>query len=159
MPENNETSPNNSGDPEALGDAGKKALQAERARAEAAEKRLREVEASLHTATEAHEAALKDLHSQIETLTNEYNTTVSEKTRLEVLYSKKVDPEVAEFVTGATVEDLEASAEKVVARLQGMASTSATGTPKPDLTQGAAGKTSPATTAEQFASYVEATFK
>ena len=36
MPENNETSPNNSGDPEALGDAGKKALQAERARAEAA---------------------------------------------------------------------------------------------------------------------------
>ena len=145
------------GDPDALGDAGKRALQAERARAEQAEKGLREAQAALHEVKQSHEAAVKELTAQIETLSTANTAVASEKARLEVLYSKKVDPDVAEFVTGATVEELEASAEKVVSRFQSMSSSPAT--PKPDLTQGAAGKSAPASTAEQFASYVEATFK
>ena len=54
-----------SGDPEGLGDAGKKALQEERAARAEAEKRLREVEADLQAAKDRHAMEVAGLQEQV----------------------------------------------------------------------------------------------
>lgn len=150
-----------SGDPEGLGDAGKKALQEERAARAEAEKRLREVEADLQAAKDRHAMEVAGLQEQV----TAGESALSEMTRArdvsEVLLRKGLSVEDAGWLQGDSVEDLEASADRLIARIGSAveelgAAVQKPPTPKPDKTQGAAGASAPTSTADQFAAAMDA---
>lgn len=133
----NDHAPATQGDPEGLGDAGKKALQAERARADAAEKRLREVEADLKSQKGEHETVIQKLNDQLKEGTSLAEQAIAERDRFQVAYSKQVPADLIEFLQGSTPDELTASAEKLMAHI------GAPKTPVPDPMQGASGQEPP----------------
>lgn len=132
--------------PEELGDAGKKALTAERDARKQAERKNAEYEARLK---EIEDANLSELEKATRER-DEYRETVAkiqrENDRNRVAIEKGVPSDLIEFITGETAEDMAAKADLLISRLNASPST-----PKPDRTQGASGKEAPITTAQQFA--------
>lgn len=141
------------GEPEVLGDAGKKALQEERAGRAAAEKRLREVEAQLESLNSDFASKVAGFEEVIAERDKEITSISHSRDLYQVLLDQGLSVNDAEFVRGSTVEELTESAEKFKARL---ASKEQVALPKPDMTQGAAGSGTPTSTKDQFAAWAEA---
>ena len=136
------------GDPEALGDAGKKALQAERAARESAEKRLRDVEATLERLQGEHGEKVKALEDEVKAAQLSATEAGTERDRYQVAYEKGLPVDLVDYIRGADREEMTASAERLVAHLKPVE-----GTPKPDMTQGATGQSAPTSTTDMFAQY------
>lgn len=122
-------------DADQLGDAGKKALAAEREQRKAAEKELakyRKAEADKADAdkTEAEKRAAAEQRAVDAEL---------RATRLEVAHEKGLTPAQAKRLVGTTREELEADADEVLRDFPTTPAKSAG--PKPDPSQGARGET------------------
>lgn len=152
-------------DSSGLGDAGKKALQAERARADQAEKDAREAKAALQAATvdhekkiteltAAHESAVEALQQQVAEATETANRAGVERDRVQAAYQVGLPADLVEFLRGESLEELTKSAETLKTH------TSVGSNPSglvPDPSQGAAGSSGPVSTAELFASTFKTT--
>lgn len=123
----------------ALGENGKKALQAERDARKAAEKAL----ADAQTAWETEKASLTALLSEA---TQTATTAQADAARVSVFRDKDIPKELEKFVQGASVEELAASADEVLAAFHPQDTPpTPDGNPdpdkplgmRPDLTQGA----------------------
>ena len=121
-----------------LGETGLKALQTERDARKAAEK-------ALNDATAKWEAEKATLTKKAQEASDTATKAQAEAARVNVFRTKRIPTELEEFVTGATVEELEASAEKVLAAFHPTPpATGGQGDGKqplgmrPDMTQGAA---------------------
>lgn len=132
--------------PEELGDAGKKALTAERDARKQAERKNAEYEARLKEIEDANLSELEKATRERDEYRDSLATIQRESDRNRVALEKGVPSDLIEFITGDTAEDMAAKADLLISRLNASPST-----PKPDRTQGASGKEAPVTTAQQFA--------
>lgn len=146
------------GDPDSLGDAGKRAIQAERDARSAAEKRVRELETQIEQATASHTAAIESLRSEIESA----NSAVTEKQketeavqadllRYKVGLRKGLPEQVIDRLRGSDETELEADADSFAQVLK-----SGTTSIHPDPSQGARGSTGTETNADKFGAFLEA---
>lgn len=158
------TQPGNDGDGDHLGEAGKKALAAERERAKAAEKLVTDLQQQLTAMRPAMDMLAKlqqvttpadertDLQQLQEKLAAVEKTAAEERLarlRLEVIQAKGLTPAHAEWLRGSTVEELAASADQLIALFPGAQQPNGQqpagmpgaipGVPRPDPTQGARG--------------------
>lgn len=120
-----------------LGEAGKKALAAEREQRKAAEKELakyRKAEAEKADAdkTETEKRAAADARADAAEL---------RATRLEVAHEKGLTPAQAKRLVGSTREELEADADEVLRDFPVTPAATGPKAPKPDPSQGAKGET------------------
>jgi hypothetical protein len=132
--------------PEELGDAGKKALTAEREARKQAERQLSEYAARLKEIEDANLSELEKAQREATEARETLATIQRENDRNRVALEKGVPSDLIEFITGDTAEDMAAKADLLISRLNASPST-----PKPDRTQGASGKEAPISTAQQFA--------
>ena len=151
-----ETTPNEveneTSDSEVLGEGGKRALQAEREARASAERRVQELETTLQSATDAHAQKLAELEEQVAAANAAASAVSVERDRTRVAYEAGLPTDLVEFLKGDSVEDLQASAETLLAHV---AKGQEQVVPKPDLSQGANGDPVAASTAEQFAAAFE----
>lgn len=128
-----------------LGDAGKKAIQAEREARKAAEKAAAEYRAKLQEIEDANLSEVERAKREAEQTSQELAALRSENLRNKVALEKGLPVDLIGFLTGDTEEDVAAKADLLLSRI------SAPTTPKPDRSQGASGKGAPLSTAQQFA--------
>lgn len=121
------------GDPAELGDAGRKALAAERKRADDAVKAQKALEAQLDQAANANLTETQRMQKQLEELTAQYQASQLEATRNRVIASEAIPASLAGFVSGADEAALVASAQALKAAVS---AATAPGTPVPDPSQG-----------------------
>lgn len=147
-------------DSSGLGDAGKKALQAERARADQAEKDAREAKAALQAATvdhekkitdltTAHETAVQALQQQVAEATETANRAGVDRDRVQAAYEAGLPADLVEFLRGESLEEFQKSAETLKTHTKAGAGL------VPDPSQGAAGTAAPISTTEMFAQYAQ----
>lgn len=134
-------------DEQELGAGGKRALSAEREARRAAERELSEARAALKEIEDAKLSELERAQRDAQEAREELAALRVENTRYQVVQTKGVPAELAEFITGDTEEEMAAKADLLLARLPASPST-----PKPDRTQGASdGNARPVSNAEAFA--------
>lgn len=140
-----------------LGEAGKKALQAERDARAQAEKRVKELEQQISTVQsqfeaerETFQASIDDLTGQLSTATNEATEAAGSALKLRVALRKGLPEQFADRLKGDDEAALEADADQFALLTVGQGKT----TPKPDLSQGAKGGRGETSTAQQFADAV-----
>lgn len=133
-----------------LGDAGKKAIQAERDARKAADKRADELAAELKSIRDAQLSVEDRAKQEAAATAAELAALRLESNRKTVALDKGVPVDLLEFLTAETKEAMEAQADTLLARIN------APKTPKPDTSQGASGTTSNLSTAQQFAQWTEA---
>ena len=121
---------------EPLGDAGIKALQAEREARKQAEQALAAQKAQWDTERATLSQQLTEAANKATEEAEKATAKSAEAAREKVLRLKKVPDVLEEFVTGATPEELEASADKVLAAFT-QAGTKAGKGMAPDPSQGA----------------------
>lgn len=121
------------GDPAELGESGKKALAAERKRADDAVKAQKALQAQLDQAADANLTETQRMQKQLEELTSQYQASQVEATRNRVIASEEVPASLAGFVSGGDEAAMVASAQALKAAL---ADASKPGTPAPDPSQG-----------------------
>jgi hypothetical protein len=150
---NDLTPPAQQGDPAELGDAGKKALEAERAarkaaekRAEAAESKAAELETQLGALETTHQQALAEVTTSAEDARTEAERAAADVLRYRVALETGVPAKHIGRLQGATEEELRADAASFVADI-----VPGKTTPKPDLSQGPQGADATQSTADQFA--------
>ena len=122
------------GDPAELGEAGRKALAAERKRADDAEKAQKALQAQLDKAADASLTETQRLQKQLEELTSQYQASQLEATRNRVIAAEQIPSSLAGFVSGDDEAAMVASAQALKTAL---AEASKPGTPVPDPSQGA----------------------
>ena len=151
------------GDPDALGDAGKKALDAERKRADDAEKALKASDARLQALEQEGLSDLDKARKEIETLkaaNAQLESDASQKsleiTRLNVGIDEGLDKRLISRLTGTDEESFKADAATLRELIPSDANQSPF--PKADPSQGPKGNTGNQTTADQFADAIEAAF-
>lgn len=105
------------GDEAALGDAGKRALDAERKARAAAERRAKEAEAKLKEADDAKLSEVERLQSQVAELTKRAEGAESRADRFEVAAAKGLSLAQARRLVGSTKEELEADADEMRSEL------------------------------------------
>lgn len=103
--------------PEGLGDAGKKALEAERKARREAEKRLKVLEAKIQEAEDADKSEAERLQAQVATLTKQAEAAQAKVDRFEVAAAKGLTPAQARRLVGSTKEELEDDADAMRAEL------------------------------------------
>lgn len=130
-----------------LGDAGQKAIKAERDARKAAERTAADLAAKLKSIEDANLSELERTKKAAEESAAELAQVRLENTRTRVALEKGVPADLIEFLTGATEEEIAAKADVLLARL------GSSGTPKPDLSQGAKGSTQKKSTGDQFADF------
>jgi len=138
--------PTPQGDPEKLGDGGKKALDAERAARKAAESRVAELESQLTTIEATHQQALEAATSEAATARTEAEKAASDVLRYRVALETGVPARHIGRLQGDTEEALREDAAAFVADI-----VPGKTTPKPDPSQGPKGDNAKPSTAEQFA--------
>ena len=131
---------------EPLGEAGKKALAAERDARKAAEKALREAQEQIDAFKAEQMSDLEKAQAEAQKWQEEAQAATARSLRYQIATAHGISAEDAEtFLTGTDEETLTRQAE----RLQALATPS--GTPAPDPTQGARGDKPKQTTAQKFA--------
>lgn len=138
--------PAGQGDPDQLGDGGKKALDAERAARRAAEARVAELENQVTTLTTSHQQALDAATSAATEATSRAEKADSEVLRYRVALETGVPAKHIGRLQGDTEEALREDAASFVADI-----VPGPATPKPDLSQGPQGGDAKQSTADQFA--------
>lgn len=141
MSDDTTTTTDPQGDPE-LGEAGKRAIAAERTRADAAERRVRELEGSIS----GFEAQIADLTGERDTLTNDLTSRDATITRLNVGIDKGLPKSLIQRLQGDDEEALLADAESLLEFVPADTKSS----PRPDPSQGPK-ETGTPSTAQQFA--------
>lgn len=129
------------GEPE-LGEAGKRAIAAERTRADAAERRVRELEASIG----GFETQIADLTSERDTLTADLGNKDATITRLNVGIDKGLPKSLIARLQGDDEDALLADADALLEFVPADSKPS----PRPDPSQGSKDTGTPST-AQQFA--------
>ena len=112
------TEPDATSEPEPLGDAGIAALQKERDQRKALEKQIRELKPLAAKARELEEASKSELDKAAERATAAEARAAAAEAQLvrkDIAAAKGLKPEAAEFLTGTTPEEIEASADKWLA--------------------------------------------
>lgn len=138
--------PQTQGDPAELGDAGKKALDAERAARKAAEKAASDLQAQLDQINQANESAVEKAQREAKEAQEAAVKATAEALRFRVAAKHGISDEDAElFLTGSDAETVERQAAALVARTP-------TG-PRPDPSQGAKGTAGAKTPADSFAEF------
>lgn len=145
--------PNPQGDPEQLGDSGKKALDTERAarkaaevRAAAAESRVTELETQIGTLETTHQQALAEVTQAATDAEARAASAEGDTLRYKVALETGVPARHIGRLQGDTEEALREDAASFVADI-----VPGKTTPKPDLSQGPQGGDAPQSTADQFA--------
>lgn len=115
-----------------LGDAGQKALKAERDARKAAERSTAELQAKLKEFEDAKLSDLERAQSQAAEAATELEALRAENIRKSVALSKGLPAELIEFLPNGTEEEVAAKADLLLSKLN------APGIPKPDPSQGAA---------------------
>ena len=137
---------------EQLGDAGKKALIAEREARKAAEKRAADIEARLREHETAQMSELERAQQQAKEWQQQAEAATVTALRFQIASRHGINADDADvFLTGTTEEEMTAQATRLAALTT---STGPTG-PKPDRTQGGQGAAPQQTTAEKFATAFE----
>jgi len=140
--ENNTETEGTTPDTQGLGDAGKRALEAERKARAAAEKRAREAEAKVKEAEDADKSEVERLQSQVAELTKTAEAATARADRFEVAAAKGLSLAHARRLVGSTKEELEADADAMRSEL-GIGDEpkgKPTGRPQEDLKAGASNK-------------------
>lgn len=134
------------GEPAELGDAGKRAIQAEREARATADATARDAVAQLAALTEQHAAATAELDQ----IKSGIPATIAESLKAHVVALQGISEDDADlFLTSSDPETLLRQAARLAER------TTAPLTPAPDLSQGSKGNTSPGSTGEAFADFIE----
>lgn len=139
------TEPANEQEAPELGEAGQKAIKAEREARRAAEKSAAELSARLKEIEDAQLTDLERAKQEAEQNAAELAKLREDNIRQKVALAKGVPTDLIEFLGSGSEEQIVARADLLVARLNAPTS------PKPDLSQGATGSTPKLSTAQQFA--------
>lgn len=102
---------------EELGEAGKRALDAERRARRQAESRLKELEGKVKEAEDAEKTELERLQGQVADLTKQAEAAEAKATRFEVAAAKGLTLAQARRLVGSTREELETDADEMRAEL------------------------------------------
>ena len=148
MTDDNQPDPGTEPQADSLGEAGKKAIAAERARATAAEKQLKALQTQLDEAT----SQLTSLQTMNGDLTAQLSDREKANLRLTVGLEKGLPKGLIERLKGDDEESLTADADELLQLLPSGGAPSSS-QPKPDPSQGARGP-GKTTTAQQFAAAV-----
>lgn len=100
-----------------MGDAGKRALEAERKARAAAEKRAKEAEARIQAVEEADKSEVEKLQARVADLTKTTEAAMARADRFEVAAAKGLSLAQARRLVGDTKEELEADADELRADL------------------------------------------
>lgn len=100
-----------------LGDAGKKALDAERAARRKAEKELGELKTQVQSLEDAGKSEVDKLRSQVASLTKDAEAATAKADRMEVAAAKGLTLAQARRLVGSTKDELEADADELLADL------------------------------------------
>lgn len=119
-----------------LGDAGKKALAAERAAKRAAEKRAAELEARVQEFEDSNKSEQEKAAARAEAAEKRAAEAEAKALRLEVADELKVPANLRKFLTASTADDLREQATALMDELTAATAGQRT-TPRPDPTQGA----------------------
>lgn len=138
------------GDPDALADGGKKALDAERNARKAAERRVGELENQVTSLQSSHETALTAATTAATEATTRAEAAEGNTLRYRVALETGVPAKHIGRLQGDTEEALREDAAAFVADI-----VPGPTTPKPDPSQGAKGEPAKSSTADQFASAIE----
>jgi hypothetical protein len=134
-----------------LGDAGKRAIQSERRRADSFEKQLKAFRAEAQSKADAELSELERVKKEnAELLSNKASADLA-TIRLQVALEKGLTSKDAARLQGTDYETLSADAEDFVESLAERNSGNKQTSPKPDPSQGAKGSGGAATPARQFA--------
>jgi hypothetical protein len=128
-----------------LGDAGKKAIAAERAARKAAEKQAADLAAQVKAFEDASKSEAEKAAARAEAAEKALAEVTAKAARLQVAAEVGVPADLVEFLTGSDEESLRAQAEKLMAAT---AASKAPRAPQPDPSQGA----KPGATASQLTS-------
>ena len=127
-----------------LGDAGQKAIKAERDARKTAERAVTELAAKLKSFEDANLSELERTKKAAEESAAELTALRIENVRNRVALAKGVPADLIEFLTGSTEDEVTAKADVLMSRL------GSSGTPKPDPSQGAKGTTQKKSTGAMF---------
>lgn len=131
-----------------LGDAGKKAIKAERDARKALEQQLAAVQSQLREREQAELTDLERAQAQAQEAMGELERLRLESTRSKVALTKGVPADLLDFLTGSSEEEIAAKADTLLARLN------TSTTPRPDPSQGAKGEPVKGTTADIFGAFM-----
>lgn len=104
-------------DEQGLGDAGKKALNAERDARKSAEARVKDLEQQLADAVASSDTSKADAAKALADAQAEVERLNQQVQRLEVIREKGLSDALGAFIQGGTREELEASADQLLAAL------------------------------------------
>lgn len=127
-----------------LGDAGQKAIKAERDARKTAERAVTELAAKLKSFEDANLSELERTKKAADEAASELASLRIENVRNRVALAKGVPADLIEFLTGSTEDEVTAKADVLMSRL------GSSGTPKPDPSQGAKGTTQKKSTGAMF---------
>ena len=117
-----------------LGDSGKRALDAERAARKAAERQVTELANKVKAFEQAQLSETERLTAQLQEAEATAEKATAEALRLRIANEVQLPPDLQEFLTGTTEEEVRAKAAKLKAATAAQASPRA---PAPDPSQGA----------------------
>lgn len=106
------------GNSDTLGDAGKKALEAERKARRDAEAALKDVQAQLKELTDKDKSEVEKLREEVASLTRDRDDAAAKALRHEVAAAKGLTAAQAKRLVGATKEELEADADEILEAFQ-----------------------------------------
>lgn len=149
-----ESTPEKSATDEPLGDAGKKALDAERREKRAAEKRAAELETRLKEFEDRDKTEAQKLAERAEAAERSLAELQANALRAEVALERGLTPSQAKRLIGSTREELEADADEL---LKDIGATNGPRAPRPDPNQGRQSGGA-ASTADQFAAAIGSQF-
>lgn len=158
MSTTDENNPAPQGEPAELGDAGKRAIAAERTRADTAERALAEANTKLQAYIDAGLTDPVAVKAQIETLTTENTTLAADSDekgklidRLNVGIDKGLPRQLIERLKGDDAEALVADADSLLALIPSDAKPPI---PKADPSQGPSGAPAGSTPEQEFAGFL-----
>lgn len=120
------------GEPDGLGDAGRRAIAAERAAAAEANRQLRDAQMQLA----GMQGRITELETTMGSLTTERDTATGDALRYRVALEQGIPPVLAGRLQGADEAALIADAAALLSSLPTSTTQPTTKTPRPDLTQG-----------------------
>lgn len=148
------STPAGQGDPDQLGDAGKRALAAERKRADDAEKARKALQEQID---QIEAAKLSDLEKAQKAATDAATTAAQaqqEALRLRVAMSKGVPANLVDRLRGSTEEEIAADADELLKFVTPPTGAGQQPAPRPDLSQGVGSTGSSNDPAAQFAAFL-----
>jgi hypothetical protein len=139
-------------DTEALGDAGKKALDAMKSKWKSAEANAAELQKQLDAINQANETALEKAQRELTAAQAAAEQATTEALRLRVAAKHGISDEDADlFLTGSDLETVEKQAAALAARSNPSGGQPG---PRPDLSQGGTGTPVPGTPEQDFANFI-----